>query len=771
MYIAASGADDSFVIVRDASRAIHYNPRMKYAAAVLLTLCVAGDLAGAPASGAPVKSDRSETLRWEAQARAVNIVRDSYGIAHVYGKSDADAVFGAMYAQAEDDFSRIERNYLIGLGWLARAEGETAVYNDLRQRLFVDPARLQQLYRTAPPWLSKLMVAWADGLNFYLVKHPQTTPKVIHHFEPWMALSFTEGSIGGDVESVDLTQLRSFYGPPDPPGAFKRTALNASAAPTEPVVYDAAPGGSNGFAIAPGRSASGHALLWINPHTSFYFRCELQMVSEQGLNTYGAATWGQFFIYQGFNPHNGWMHTSYGGDAIDEYAETIVKKDDTAYYVYGRESRKLTVSRIKIRFKAGSGEGEREFTVYASSHGPIVRAMGDKWIAVKLLEDPVRALAQSFLRTKTTDYRSFLAIQDMRTDTSNNTVYADADGTIAYFHGNFIPKRDPRFDYTHPVDGSNPATEWQGPHALADTITLLNPPNGWIQNTNNWPFSAAGSASPKRERYPAYMWIKGENPRGIHAVQMLDNIHDVTLDSLIAAAYDGHLTAFDVLLPPLLAAYDRLAPGDPLRTRLAAPMDALRTWDRRTSADSVATAVAIFWGNTLIERKGALARESDEPVYDYLVDHLTDAERIDALSEAVGRLERDFGRWETPWGDINRFQRLTDDIVQPFDDGRPSLPVGFAPSQWGALASFDSAKPRVTKKIYGSTGNSFVAAVEFGSPVRAKAIMSGGESGDPLSPHFTDQAIMFSRGEFRDVRFTPDDVAAHAERQYHPGDP
>lgn len=713
------------------------------------------------AAHAASAASADESVRWRDESRAVRIVRDNWGIAHVYGKSDADAVFGALYAQAEDDFGRIERNYLIALGWLARAEGESAIYNDLRQRLFVDPARLEALYGRAPPWLRQLLVAWADGLNFYLATHPETHARVIHHFEPWMALSFTEGSIGGDIETVSLRDLQQFYGGhPDtqpPPSAYARE-------PPAP-----SPGGSNGFAIAPGRSASGHALLWINPHTSFYFRSELQMVSEQGLDVYGAATWGQFFIYQGFNSHNGWMHTSYGGDAIDEYAESIVKTGSALRYRYGAGSRLVRVRRLQITYKQGDREGRRDFTVYFTQHGPIVRAENGKWIAVKLFEDPVRALTQSYLRTKTTDYRSFRAIQNMRTDTSNNTVYADADGTIAYFHGNFIPKRDAGFDFTRPVDGSNPATEWRGPHALDETITLLNPANGWIMNTNNWPFSAAGADSPRRENYPAYMWTKGENPRGVHAVEVLEHAQHLTLDGLIAAGYDGHLTAFDALLPPLIEAFDRLSPDDALRTSLREPIAALRGWDRRTAADSVATAVAILWGNALVDMKGPLAREADEPVYDFLVKGLSDPERLAALDAAVKSLERDFGRWRTPWGEINRFQRITDDIVQPFDDAKPSLPVGFAPSQWGALASFDTAPPRSTKKFYGSVGNSFVAAVEFGTPVRAKAIMSGGASGDPASVHFIDQADMFSRGVFRDVLFEPADVSAHAERTYHPG--
>jgi acyl-homoserine-lactone acylase len=747
---------------------------------VLFTaLCLSLMAAGADAAG---ESD----ARWQQHAENIRIVRDNWGIAHIYGKSDADAVFGAVYAQAEDDFGRIERNYLNGLGMLAQAEGESAIYSDLRQRLFIDPARLQQSYLDSPTWLKGLMLAWSDGLNYYLSKHPQVTPKVIHHFEPWMALSFTEGSIGGDIESINVADLEKFYGAqeksaprPVRSSEVARAAAVQTAMAQVATAQSASPlGGSNGFAIAPSRSASGHALLWINPHTSYYFRSELQMTSEQGLDVYGAVTWGQFFVYQGFNRYNGWMHTSYGGDAIDEYAETIIKRPEGLYYRYGKTLKKLRTASITIPFKQGNGLAYEKFTVCFTHHGPIIRAESDArdaarrgdalWIAIKLFQDPVRALAQSYLRTKTSDYESFRRTQNMRTDTSNNTVYADVNGTIAYFHGNFIPKRDPSFDFTRPVDGSNPATEWHGPHALKDTITLLNPSTGWIQNTNNWPFSAAGAASPKRENYPSYMWIKGENPRGIHAVEVLHDIHGVTLDSLIAAGYDSHLTAFDVLLPPLFDDYDRLAAGDPRRVGLREPIASLRGWDRRTSADSAPTALAIFWGQELLNRKGAEARDADEPVYDYLVGHLSPAERIDGLTAAVAKLQSDFGGWRIAWGDINRYQRLTDDIVQPVDDAKPSLPVGFASSNWGALASFDSPYPRTTKKIYGSVGNSFVAAVEFGPTIHAKAIMSGGESGDPSSPHFTDQAEMFTQGRFRDVLFYPEDVLAHAERAYHP---
>ncbi|MGH8253099.1 MAG: penicillin acylase family protein [Steroidobacteraceae bacterium] len=696
-----------------------------------------------------------ESDRWHEHAQHTEIVRDTWGVAHVYGKSDADTVFGTLYAQAEDDFQRIEHNYLTNLGLLAQAEGASAVYSDLRQRLFVDHDQLRRLYAGSPPWLKTLMTAWADGLNYFLATHPAVKARVITHYEPWMALAFTEGSIGGDIEQIDLAKLEAFYGK-------HPVATLPMQSPSR--------GGSNGFAIAPSRSASGHALLWINPHTSFYFRSELQMVSEEGLNVYGAVTWGQFFVYQGFNSFNGWMHTSYGGDAVDEYAESVVQKPDGPYYRYGASLRKLQVAHLSIPFKQGAGLASREFTVYHSHHGPIIRADGDKWIAIRMLQSPVPALQQSYLRTKTHNFKEFRATQQLRTDTSNNTVYADRDGTIAYFHGNFIPKRDPRFDYTHPVDGSNPATEWRGPHSLDEIISIVNPNNGWLQNTNNWPFSAAGTDSPRSENYRRYMWQSKENPRGLHAVEMLHDIHGVTLDSLIAAGYDPHLTTFDIALPPLINAFDRLPATDPRKISLQEPIELLRRWDHRTGEQSVATAVAIFWGEALINLHPDAALFLGEPVYSYLSDGVTDNERFNALSAALDRLRQDFGKWNTPWGDINRYQRERDDIEPVFDDAAPSIPNGMTSSEWGSLAAFEPQDPRRNQKLYGVSGNSFIAAVEFGPSVRAKVLTCGGESGDPASAHFTDQADMYRHGQFRDALLTRDEVLAHAAARYHPGD-
>jgi acyl-homoserine-lactone acylase len=698
--------------------------------------------------------------RWEAQARKVTIIRDDWGIAHVYGKTDGDVVFGAMYAQSEDDFNRVETNFINSMGRLAEAEGAAEIYRDLRMKLFINPDTLKAKYKTSPAFLKTLMVAWADGLNFYLYKHPEVKPRIITHFEPWMALSFSEGSIGGDIEKVNLRDLESFYGKaPAKPAAMPE----GSGAPKEP-------SGSNGFAIAPQNTLHHHALLWINPHTSFFFRSELQMVSEQGLNAYGASTWGQFFIYQGFNDKAGWMHTTSNVDDIDEYLETVTKKGDGYVYKFGAKELPVSVEKITVPYRTETGMASKEFTVYRTHDGPVIREQDGKWVAIRMMQEPVKALTQSFTRTKAKSYAEFRKTMDLHTNSSNNTIFADAGGNIAYFHGNFIPKRDTSFDWTKPVDGSNPATQWKGLHTVEESPHLLNPKSGWLYNTNNWPFSAAGESSPKKEDYPVYMESGSENPRGIHAIRVLGGVRDFTPNSLMAAAFDSYMPTFAQLVPTLISAYDQTAAANPLKAKVADQIALLRKWDYRWDITSVPTTLGVFWVEELQRSVAGEARRARINVDDYMEKKTTPDQRLQALASASDKLAADFGTWKTPWGDINRFQRLTGDIVQPFSDAGPSIPVGFTSSRFGSLASFGARAYKGTKKMYGTSGNSFLAVVEFGDSVRAKAISAGGESGDPKSKHFDDQAIRYSTGELRDVYFYRPQLKGHTEKTYHPGE-
>jgi acyl-homoserine lactone acylase PvdQ len=725
-----------------------------FALLVLLGVAACSGDAGPPGATAD-----PELARLEARAAAVEIIRDDFGVPHIYGKTDADAVFGLLYAQAEDDFPRIERNYVWATGRLAEIEGEGAIFSDLRARLYMTVDEAKAAYESAPDWLRALCDAWADGLNYYLLTHAEVKPRLLTRFEPWMPMFFSEGSIGGDIEQIPLERIARFYGGDD--------AADAVAAAGNIEAEFAPPGGSNGFAIAGERTRSGSAMLLINPHTSFYFRGEVHVVSEEGLNAYGAVTWGQFFVYQGFNENTGWMHTSTYVDFIDEFVEDVDEVGGELVYRYGDEMRPVEVSEVSLKYRDGDAMSERIFTLYHTHHGPVTHAIDGKWAVTNINWDPVNALTQSYTRTKLANYDEFRDMMNIRTNSSNNTVFADAEGNIAYFHGNFVPRRDVRFDYSKPVDGSDPATDWQGLHTVDETITILNPPNGWIQNANSTPFTAAAEFSPKREDYTVYMATDHENFRGVHAVRVLADVDDLTLDGLIELAHDPYLPGFETLIGGLLEAWEA---ADVQDAALAGPMDLLRQWNLETGEDSVAMSLAHFYGMNYLARATFPEGLSEMERITMLGTTTPPTQRLEVFADTLAMLNDDFGAWRTPWGEISRFQRLSGAIDLEYDDAKPSLAVGMANSRWGALADFGAERHEGTKRLYGDNGNSFVAVVEFGDRVRAKSILVGGQSNDPDSPHFDDQAPLYVKQQFKDVAYYREDVERRAKERYRPGE-
>ena len=703
------------------------------------------------------QAQNPEYERLQARAQNVTIIRDDFGVPHVYAKTDADAVFGMLYAQSEDDFNRVEQNYIWATGRLAEIEGEEALISDLRARLYMTTDEARLAYESAPEWLQQLCDAFADGVNWYLLTHPDVKPRLLTRFEPWMPMFFSEGSIGGDIEQIPLDGIDAFYN------------HDAAAA----LVADAGrkfkePGGSNGFAISGELTESGNAMLLINPHTSFFFRGEIHVVSEEGLDAYGAVTWGQFFVYQGFNEDTGWMHTSTYLDFMDEFVEDVFEDDGKLVYRYGDEVRPVQVSAVTLKYKDGDRMSEKTYPMYHTHHGPVTHTLDGRWVSTKINWDPVNALRQSFTRTKLRDHDEFRDMMDIRTNSSNNTVYADSSGNIAYYHGNFVPRRNPSFDYSKPVDGSDIATDWQGIHDVDEIVTVLNPPNGWIQNCNSTPFTSAAQFSPKREDYPVYMAPDPENYRGIHAVRVLTGVSNLTLDGLIDLAYDPQLPGFEMIVPALVDAYDN---QEMQADELNDAINELRDWDLSVATESIAMTLAHFYGTALYER-GTLPEDMASASFVEKISALSaiaPQEQLRIFAETVEMLTRDFGRWDVPWGEVNRYQRLTGDIRQPFNDDAPSIPIGLASGNWGALASFKAKRYDDTKRLYGTAGNSFVAVVEFGDKVRAKSMLAGGQSGDTESPHFDDQAQRYADRLFKDVAYYRDDVEARATSRYQPG--
>ena len=714
---------------------------------------------------------KEEINRWEKQAKNVTISRDNWGIPHVYGKTDADAVFGLLYAQCEDDFKRVEMNYIEKLGRMAEVKGEGSLYDDLLIRLVIDQDDAKADYKKAPEWLKKLCNAFADGVNYYLYKNPSVHPALVKHFEPWYPLLWTDGSIGA-ISTADVTvnELKNFYSGEPPVSIVKNQEEEELT-------------GSNGFAFSPKITESGNSILYINPHVTFYFRPEVHMVSEEGLNVYGAVTWGQFFVYQGFNEHCGFMHTSSAVDAADTYIEKISKNGNGFVYEYDGKQKPVITKKITISYKDNSGyQQAKTFTTLFTQHGPVMAKRNGQMLSVKADNRIMNGLIQCWQRTKAKSFADFKKTLDLEGNISNNTVYADAEGNIAYWHGNRIPKRDTKFDWSKPVDGSISATEWKGYHSISETVQSINPPNGWLQNCNSTPYTAAGNNSPKKENFPAYMAPDGENFRGINAVRVLSEESKYSIDKVIKAGYDTRLAAFETLIPALIKAFKMIPAADSLYARLNEPITVFEKWDYRCGENSIATTLAVEWGQRILPAifRTKIIDDDEADQVDkarYFAAHAKPDELLLPLLATIKDLETKFGKWQIPWGEINRFQRMSPDIDNKFDDNKPSIPVGFAASTWGMLPSFVSRVYPGTKKRYGYNGNSFICAVEFvrnnssgGKKIKARSLLTGGESGNENSSHFSDQALMYSKGQFKDVLFYREDVMKHVEKSYHPGE-
>jgi len=732
-----------------------------------------------------------ELKRYESEARQVQIIRDKWGIPHIYGKTDASVVFGLMYTECEEDFSRVEKNYLEVMGRQAEAYGESYLHNDLMMRLIYDSVQAVKDYKSCPAWMHKLLDAFADGVNYYLYKHPGTRPLVLRHWEPWYALMFTDGSVSAtSTEGVKADRTWEFYNNKalsagKPPrkvqhiSAAERMVLeDRGILPSKPEPSNDNPEprderehGSNGFAVAPSRTASGNTLLYINPHVPYYFRMEVQLVSEEGLNAYGAVTWGQFFIYQGFNAHCGWMHTSSYADVADLYMETVSRKDQGWVYAYEGGWRDVVSKPVTILCKKNDQLSPFSFTGLYTHHGPVIDIQDGKWLSLKEYNRSLNALLEAWLITKARTFAEYKQAMNLRANTTNNTVYADDQGNIAYWHGNFMPRRDTAYDWSRPVDGTIAATEWKGLHELDEIVHVYNPTTGWIQNCNSTPFSLSGSSSPRRRDYPYYMAPDGENFRALNAVRLLSAAGGLTLDSLIAKGYDTYLTAFDRLLPALFDAYE--VAGDMDKRGVKEAIDTLKRWDKRSSVGSVATTLAIEWGMRMMQFAPRPVRPEDGSYgVDNVMTELGNAsaeQRLHVLKDVLTDLQERFGTWKMAWGELCRYQRLTGKINEVYDDMRPSLPVGLVSSAFGALPSVQSRVMTGVKKRYAYSGNSFIAAVEFGKRVHARTIVTGGESSNPASPHFSDQAEGYLSGHFKEVLFYKEEVMRNAERSYHPG--
>ncbi|HXD30309.1 MAG TPA: penicillin acylase family protein [Pyrinomonadaceae bacterium] len=697
----------------------------------------------------------------EKLASQVTIYRDSYGVPHVFGRTDAAAAFGFAYAQAEDNFWRIEENFVLALGRGAELHGENSVNGDRLNHALEIPRLAQAEYARLDSKMRALCDAYAAGLNFYLARHPDEKPRLLTRIEPWHTLAFIrynyyqngfsrDRNLRGSLQTELATDGK--ISEPDESSEFESIGEQNFGSNV----------GSNGWVIGPSRSKSGHVLLLINPHLPFFGSGQVyegHIQSDEGWNFTGYTRFGFPFPYVGHNDDLGWVSTDNAADLEDVYAETFDDPKQRLAYRYGAGHRLASERVEELRVKTGNGIETRQFKMVKTHHGPILSFKDGKYLAIRMAKFEADGwLREWYDMTRARNLAQFKAAIRPLNMLFGNIMYGDRAGNTFYIYNGAVPRRDARFDWTKPVDGSDPATEWNGFHKMEELPQLTNPPTGWMQNCNTTPFLLTSEGNPKASDFPKYMVQEGDNPRGRIGRQILAATPAFTFEEWTRAAFDTRVLTADELLPEFLPELKNAIGSQPDKTRadrLQAAHDVLAAWDHKSSVDSVATTIFTFWHYFLSQAEGR--------------GNVNSARRVELLNETLDLIAKEYGDWRTSWGSINRLQRIDESRDQQFADIRPSLPIAGISGADGAVFTFYGERVAGQKLGYGRAGATYVSVVEFAPKVRALSVHVFGASGNPKSAHYTDQAKLYSRGEFKPAWYTLEEIRAHMEASYHPG--
>ena len=683
-----------------------------------------------------VGTDVNGAVRPQQLANTVTIYRDTYGVPHVFGRTDASTVFGFAYAQAEDNFWRVEENFIHALGRGSELYGERMLEEDRLNRALEIPKLAREEYARLDRHMRSLCDAFAAGFNYYLARNPEVRPRLLTKIEPWYTLAF----IRYNYYQNGFARDRS----------LRRTPLQTAQIENDLSEHT----GSNGWAIGPSKSATGHAMLFINPHLPFFGSGQVyegHVHSDEGWNFTGYTRFGFPLPYVGHNENGGWVSTDNAADLTDVYMETFDDPARPLAYKYGNGYRLATEHVEEIRVKTATGLETRKFTMRKTHHGPILAARDGKFLSIRM----AKLEADGWLREwyDMTRAKSLAAMKRAMAPLNmlfGNVMYADRQGNTWYLYNGAVPRRDPRFDWTKPVDGSDPATEWQGYHPMNELPQLTNPKTGWMQNCNTTPFLLTSEGNPDPKQFPKYMVQESDNPRGAISREILTSKSKFTFEEWTRFAFDTRVMSVGKRLPALLTALKQSLDSNPADARVREVYDELSRWDHRSTNDSVAMAIFSLWHDRI---------SRDEKLNAFT-----------ALTEVIESLQRDFGTWKVKWGELSRLQRFDESKQEEFQDSRPSLAVSGVNGNDGAVFTFYAAPIRGQKRRYGVAGASYVSVVEFGPRVRALSIHTFGASGDPNSKHYMDQAVLYSRGEFKPAWLTLEDIRANLQASYHPGE-
>ena len=671
----------------------------------------------------------------ERLARTVTIYRDTYGVPHVFGRTDASTVFGFAYAQAEDNFWRVEENFINALGRASELYGAKSLNEDRLNHALEIPRLAREEYARLDPHMRLLCDSFAAGFNYYLAHHPEVVPRLLTKIEPWYTLAFIR---------------YNYY----QNGFARDPNLRQDKLQTAESEIDLKPHtGSNGWVIGPSKSTTGHAMLFINPHLPFFGSGQVyegHVHSDEGWNFTGYTRFGFPLPYVGHNENGGWVSTDNSADLTDVYLETFNDPARPLAYKYGTGYRLATEHTEEIRVKTATGVETRRFVMRKTHHGPILGARDGKLLALRMAKFEADGwLREWYDMTKATSLVALKRAIAPLNMLFGNVMYADRQGNTWYLYNGAVPRRDPRFDWSKPVDGSDPATEWQGYHTMDELPQLTNPKTGWMQNCNTSPFLLTSEGNPDPKQFPKYMVQEGDNPRGAISREILSSNAKFSFEEWRRLAFDTRVINAGKLLPALLAALKD-------RSELREVYDELSRWNYRSTNDSVAMTLFSLWHERVSRDRTPNASTAEK--------------QLAALTEVINALKHDFGTWKVAWGELNRLQRLDEKREQEFQDANPSMPVSAVNGNDGAVFTVYTTPVRGQKRRYGVAGGSYVSIVEFGPTVRAFSIHTFGASGDPQSRHFVDQAALYTRGEFKPSWLGLEDIRANLEAAYHPGE-
>lgn len=692
----------------------------------------------------------------ERLAAAVTIVRDEWGVPHILGESDAAVAFGLGYAQAEDDLWQIEDDYLHALGRASHWYGERYLASDLVQAAFQIERLSREEYEREPQDRRDVWDAFAAGLNYYIATSG-VRPRLITRYEPWMPFALARAvAAATTIDGVTLGRTTRDDGAGFRlVGEWADTRAAVAAAGSPPAAAGVPSRGAAMWALAPARTAAGNAMLLHTDRGDFAGAgrpYEMLLLSEAGWHVRGFAAAGAPVPSGGHTARLAWSHARSEADAADVYEVTFDHPSDRLMYRYEGEWRSAVEWQDTLLVNSPDGVVQRVFRFRRTHHGPVVAERAGVALAMRIAGmETGGSVQQLFAESRAGTLEEFRTALDQRA-LHANTMYADIDGNVYYIHGNAVPARDPALDTRSPLDGSSSAAEWGEYHPLAELPQVLNPTGGWIGSTAGSFQAAPAEGGDVAMEFPGYMAAGRGHGRGVAALALPRRDSSWTFDEWIAAGFDVqvHDAADDIAR--LITEWEQVGGMNAARARrLDDAVEELRSWDYSADAGSRAATLFILWREQL------------------RVGHYSgDYAQFRAMEDVLVRLERDHGSTAVELGAVNRLQRRP--AGEPFSDDDPSLSMHGAPGWAESVFSFDAVDAQDSRRRYGTGGTRWIAAVELSPNVRFRSVVPFGQSGNPASAHWFDQAPLYAGGELKPGLFTREEILANAHRTYRPGE-